>query len=168
MKWSYVKISDKLNWGFSLLRFLNTCCVSGNQHTAFHSHSVTYTGNDYECAANCKKDVLKYQKVCLLGILDFKSIHPFSFYQGMERFNTEIIPWILWIEMLCWDCKTNTQSWCIKSHDCIRHGHGFFLCTALCLWKICFLYSKETASLENPNFLNLHSEHKFARLYYMR
>ena len=46
-------------------------------------------------------DVFKHQYVCLLVILDFKSIQPFSFYQGMERFNTEIIPWILWIEMLC-------------------------------------------------------------------
>ena len=53
--WSYVKISDKLNWGFLLFRFPDAGYVSGNQHTAFHSHSVTCSCNGYECVRCCKR-----------------------------------------------------------------------------------------------------------------
>lgn len=39
-------------------------------------------------------DVFKHQVVRLLVILNFKSIQPFPFDQGMEGFDTGIIPWI--------------------------------------------------------------------------
>ena len=42
-------------------------------------------------------DVFKHQLVRLLVILNFKSIQPFPFDQGMEGFDTGIILWIAFL-----------------------------------------------------------------------
>ena len=42
-------------------------------------------------------DVLKHQLVRLPVILNFKSVQPFPFDQGMEGFDTGIIPWIAFL-----------------------------------------------------------------------
>lgn len=37
-------------------------------------------------------DIFKYETVCLLKVMNSEAIQPFSFDQGVERFNAGVVP----------------------------------------------------------------------------